>query len=42
EDRSSTIHMISAYATANKLVLGQLKTDKKSNESVPWALKLTG
>jgi hypothetical protein len=34
--------MISAYATANKLVLGQLKTDKKSNESVPWALKLTG
>lgn len=42
EDRNSTIHMISAYTTANKLVLGQLKTDKKSNESVPWALKLTG
>ncbi|GGI85814.1 hypothetical protein GCM10009332_23880 [Shewanella gelidii] len=26
EDRTSTIHMISAYASSNKLVLGQLKT----------------
>ncbi len=42
EDRTSTIHMVSAYAAANKLVLGQIKTDAKSNESVPWALKLTG
>ena len=32
EDRNSTIHMVSAYANANKMVLGQLKTDKKSNE----------
>lgn len=42
EDRSSTIHMISAYAIANKLVLGQLKTDKKSNEitAIPELLQL--
>ncbi len=32
EDRASTIHMISAYASSNKLVLGQLKTEQKSNE----------
>ncbi|MGR5488175.1 ISAs1 family transposase, partial [Vibrio alfacsensis] len=31
-DRQSTIHMVSAYANANQLVLGQLKTDSKSNE----------
>jgi len=31
-DRASTIHMVSAYATSNKLVLGQLKTAQKSNE----------
>ena len=30
--RPSTIHMISAYASSNKLVLGQLKTEEKSNE----------
>lgn len=30
--------MISAYASSNKLVLEQLKTEEKSNESVPWAL----
>lgn len=42
EDRSSTIHMVSAYASANKLVLGQLKTETKSNEitAVPELLKL--
>lgn len=42
EDRSSTIHMISAYASVNKLVLGQLKTDKKSNEitAIPELLKM--
>ncbi len=42
EDRSSTIHMISAYASANKLVLGQLKTDQKSNEitAIPELLKM--
>ena len=32
EDRQSAIHMVSAYASANQLVLGQLKTDTKSNE----------
>lgn len=32
DDRRSTIHMISAYACANQLVLGQMKTDAKSNE----------
>jgi predicted transposase YbfD/YdcC len=42
EDRNSTIHMISAYASANKLVLGQLKTDNKSNEitAIPELLQL--
>ena len=41
-DRDSTIHMVSAYATANKLVLGQLKTDEKSNEitAIPELIKL--
>lgn len=32
EDRYSTIHMLSAYATANQMVLGQLKISDKSNE----------
>ena len=32
DDRHSAIHMISAYASANQLVLGQMKTDCKSNE----------
>lgn len=32
DDRDSTIHMISAYASTNQMVLGQLKTDNKSNE----------
>lgn len=42
KDRLSTIHMISAYAAANKLVLGQLKTDSKSNEisAIPELLRL--
>ena len=26
------IHMVSAWASANSLVLGQVKTDEKSNE----------
>ena len=42
DSRQSTIHMVSAFAAENRLVLGQVKTDEKSNESVPWALKLTG
>ena len=42
EDRSSTIHMISAYASSNKLVLGQLKTEQKSNEitAIPELIKM--
>lgn len=41
-DRASTIHMISAYTSSNKLVLGQLKTDEKSNEitAIPELIKL--
>ncbi|USD65103.1 ISAs1 family transposase [Vibrio sp. SCSIO 43136] len=42
DDRASTIHMISTYASSNRLVLGQLKTDKKSNEitAIPELIKL--
>ena len=40
--KQGAIHMVSAFSTANKVVLGQLKTATKSNESVPCALKLTG
>jgi predicted transposase YbfD/YdcC len=42
DDRSSTIHMISAYASANKLVLSQLKAEQKSNEitAIPTLLKM--
>lgn len=38
----SAIHMISAWATENRLVLGQLKTSEKSNEitAIPELLKL--
>lgn len=34
--------MISAYASANQLVLGQLKTDAKSNEitAIPALIKM--
>lgn len=31
-DRLSTIHMVNAFASKNKMVLGQLSTDVKSNE----------
>src|SRR5215471_20720741 len=36
------IHMVSAWANANRLVLGQLKVDDKSNEStaIPKLLKM--
>lgn len=42
DDRQSTIHMVSAYAVANKVVIGQLKTDAKSNEitAIPELIKL--
>jgi predicted transposase YbfD/YdcC len=38
----AAIHMVSAWASANRLVLGQLKTDEKSNEitAIPELLKL--
>ncbi len=36
------IHMISAWASANQVVLGQLKTEEKSNEitAIPYLLRL--
>ena len=36
------IHMVSAWASSNQVVLGQLKTDEKSNEitAIPQLLKL--
>ena len=41
-NRQSTIHMVSAYSCANQLVLGQLKTDAKSNEitAIPALLQM--
>jgi len=38
----SAIHMVSAWATANKVVLGQWKVDEKSNEitAIPELLRL--
>ena len=38
----SAIHMVSAWASANRLVLGQLKVDEKSNEitAIPKLLRL--
>jgi len=38
----SAIHMVSAWAASNSLVLGQVKTDEKSNEitAIPELLKL--
>jgi predicted transposase YbfD/YdcC len=38
----AAIHLVSAWASANRLVLGQLKTDEKSNEitAIPELLKL--
>jgi hypothetical protein len=38
----AAIHMVSAWASANRLVLGQLKTDEKSNEitAIPELLKV--
>ncbi|UXI04095.1 ISAs1 family transposase [Photobacterium sp. TY1-4] len=42
DDKRSAIHMVSAYASANQLVLGQLKTDNKSNEiiAIPALIKM--
>ena len=40
--RTGAIHMVSAFSTANGVVLGQVKTDEKSNEitAIPELLKL--
>jgi predicted transposase YbfD/YdcC len=42
ELRKVAVHMVSAYATQNGLVLGQVKTSEKSNEitAIPKLLKL--
>ena len=42
DDRLSAIHMISAFASVNGVVMGQLKTDAKSHEitAIPALLKL--
>lgn len=44
-DRSKSkdaIHMVSAWATANRVVIGQVKTDDKSNEitAIPELLNI--
>ena len=39
---TAAIHMVSAWASANRLVLGQLKVEEKSNEitAIPALLRL--
>nr|WP_284070729.1 ISAs1 family transposase [Pectobacterium quasiaquaticum] len=41
-DRQSTIHIVSAFAIANKVALGQVKIDAKSNKitAIPELLAL--
>lgn len=41
-DRQSTIHMVNAFACANRVVLGQVKTSEKSNEitAIPELIQL--
>ncbi len=43
-DDKAAIHMVSAWASANCLVLGQVKVDEKSNEitAIPKLLKVLG
>jgi predicted transposase YbfD/YdcC len=40
--KTKAIHMVSAWANANQMVLGQVKTDEKSNEitAIPTLLEL--
>jgi predicted transposase YbfD/YdcC len=42
DKKTKAIHMVSAWATANKVVLGQIKTDEKSNEitAIPTLIEL--
>ncbi|MEE4356022.1 MAG: ISAs1 family transposase [Desulfococcaceae bacterium] len=47
QDSRSSVHMVSAWSSQNSLVLGQIKTEKKSNEitaipQLPEVLELTG
>lgn len=41
-DKKAALHMVSAWASANRLVLGQLKTEEKSNEitAIPELLRI--
>ena len=41
-DNKKAIHIISAWASTNQVILGQLKTEEKSNEitAIPYLLKL--
>ena len=41
-DRTAFVHMVSAWATGNRMVLGQVKTEDKSNEitAIPRLLEL--
>jgi len=41
-DNKAALHMVSAWASANRLVLGQLKTEEKSNEitAIPELLRI--
>lgn len=42
EDRNSTVYKVNAFATGNKMVLRQNKTDEKSNENtaIPALIEL--
>jgi predicted transposase YbfD/YdcC len=42
DTKAKAIHMVSAWANANQLVLGQVKTDEKSNEikAIPTLLEM--
>ena len=42
DERTKSIHMVSAWANANRLVLGQIKTEEKSNEitAIPTLLEM--
>ena len=42
DDRQSTLHMVNAFATDNRMVLGQVKTAQKSNEitAIPELISL--
>ena len=39
---ANAVHMVNVWSTELGMCVGQQKVADKSNESVPWALKLTG